>query len=141
MAAEAAVGVNACNKHSFGCSAAALGKRIVAIQGFPFDLPPNFQTAACKENHQKELAALAEQCKKWQQGGNYDPGSAVFCLLTKSQLDAKRVLEECGFEELGRTISSHLWGYGGYDMDGFVKTLDAPEMIYLMGKGWYHKEK
>jgi hypothetical protein len=122
-------GVEAINRMSFGCSAAALGQRLGTYHGFPYDFQPEPSLVAA-------LTQLDAECKKWQQGGNYNPGSAVFCLVTKQQTRAKEVLEANGFEELGRTISSHIWPH---DMDDFRKTLDATEVIYLMGKGWYHK--
>jgi hypothetical protein len=135
---EGARGVDGVNRFSFGCSAAALGQRIAGLTQFPWDLHAACKTPAQEELHKKEIEKMVEQAKAWQQGGNYNPGSAVFCLLTKTQLDAKKALEEIGFEELGRTISSHIFGF---DMETFRRTMDAPEVIYLMGKGWYHKEE
>ncbi len=138
MAGVHANGIEQINKSSFGCSCNALGTIVQTLSTFPYDLPTEYCTADQKERFETALAKLREDCKKWTQGKNYNPGSAVFCLLTKNQLDAKRVLEECGFEELGRTVSSHIWPC---DMEDFARKLDASEVIYLMGKGWYHKPK
>jgi hypothetical protein len=137
---EYAKGIPAINLMSFGCSCNAIGYFITSLGAFPMDVvaPGGIRTPQMQAHQDANMQALDADIKKWKQGENYKAGSAVFCLVTKYQLGAKAVLEANGFEELGRTISSHIWPY---DMQRFAKELDATEVIYLMGKGWFHQKE
>lgn len=135
-------GINNANQLSFGCSCHAIGALITTLQGFPYDIKPIPPAEELTPNQleQKKIALkkLDADLKKWSPGSNYTAGSAVFCLVTKMQLDAKAVLEKNGFELLGMTASSHLFKLDNEHLKEFAEKLDANEVIYLMGKGWFH---